>query len=400
MSSLPSARRAYWVVLGCLVCQMGLGLAYLFPVVLKDIVAEFQWTRAAFSASGASMLLAMSIASPVIGFLTDRFGARWVITGAVLGLSLSLWLFTGMQSLPQFYAINLLFGFALTGVGDIPVGAVASRWFAKNRGLALALVYIGSNLGGSLAALVGSALREAESWQLAFQVIGVGALVLILPFSLFAVRNPPPNFVAPKPVEPDPEDTAGLTLGQAIRTRTFWILFGLLVIFYFYYLAVNHHLVAFLSDRGFSDARAARNFSAAIFVGIAGKLAIGLLADRIPKRGALILNFALLSLASLLLLAVDLPGALPAFLVLHGFTVAAENVIIPLIVAHCFGLRHMASIYGVLMIALFPGGALGPIFAGYCFDRFGSYELAFTSFAVLNGLALAALFFVRRETDR
>ena len=379
---------------------MGLGLAYLFPVVLKDIVAEFGWSRAAFSGSNAPLLLVMGLASPMIGALTDRFGARWVLSGATLLLGACLWLLSGMQSLVHFYLVTALIGLALTGLGDIPVGAVASRWFTKNRGLALAVVYIGSNIGGALAVTVGAEIKVAHSWQTSFQVIGSVAVVLLLPFALFVVRNPPSNRALPKSSEPETSEGPSLTPQEAMRTRSFWILAVLLFAFYFYYLGVNTHLVAFLSDRGYSDAEAARRFSAAILLGIGGKLVIGLLADRIPKRRALILNFGLMTAGSFLLLAIGLPGLLPAFLVLHGFTVAAENVLLPLIVVHCFGVRYMASIYGRLMLALPAGGILGPVFAGFVFDRLGSYGVAFTSFALLNLLVLGLLVFIRRETPR
>ena len=125
---------------------------------------------------------------------------------------------------------------------------------------------------------------------------------------------------------------------------------------------------------------------------------IGLLADRIPLRRALILNFVCMTAGSLMLLASDVRTLLPVFLVVHGFTVAAENVLIPLVIARAFGVRYMARIYGVLMLSLPIGGVLGPIFAGFVFDRSGDYGLAFGSFAVLNVFALMGLFFLRRET--
>ncbi len=389
-----------FVVFGCFVCQMGLGLAYVFPVVLKDIVSEFGWSRTAFAGSSAPMLLAMGLASPMIGALTDRFGARWVLSGATLLVGACLWLLSGMQNLVHFYLVVALIGLALTGLGDIPVGAVAARWFAKNRGLALAIVYIGSNIGGALAANAVAMIKQAASWQVSFQILGSVAVFVLLPFALFVVRNPPSGAATVETPKPEERDEASLSPQEALRTRSFWVLAGLLFVFYFYYLGVNNHLVAFLSDRGYSDAEAARRFSAAILLGVAGKLVIGLLADRIPLRRALLLNFALLTAGSFLLLAIGRPGFLPAFLILHGFTVAAENVLLPLIVAHCFGVRYMASIYGRLMIALPAGGILGPIFAGYAFDRLGGYELAFTTFAVLNLLALGLLALVRRETPQ
>jgi cyanate permease len=168
--------------------------------------------------------------------------------------------------------------------------------------------------------------------------------------------------------------------------------------FYFYYLGVIQHLIAFLSDSGFSDPQAARRFGGAVAVGILGKLAIGLLADRIRAKPALLLNFSLVALASLLLLQVQRPGVLLAFLVVHGFAVAAENVLLPLVVVEAFGIRHMARIYGALMFALLPGGVLGPIFAAHVYDTRGSYEPAFATFAALNAAALLALCLVRRET--
>ncbi|MCZ6784914.1 MAG: hypothetical protein O7G30_16570, partial [Proteobacteria bacterium] len=187
-----------------------------------------------------------------------------------------------------------------------------------------------------------------------------------------------------------------MDLAQALRTRSFWILAFVLFCFYFYYLAVNLHLVAFLSDRGFSDARAAASLGFAVGLGIVSKLAMGALVDRIAPRRALVLNFAILTAGSFLLLGAGQPGFLPLFLVAHGFATAAENVLLPVIVADCFGARHLARIYGVLMVAL-VGGIAGQIFAGAAFDQWGDYRVPFTTFAVLNVVALVALFGVRRE---
>ncbi|MGH7859006.1 MAG: hypothetical protein ACREQY_16895, partial [Candidatus Binatia bacterium] len=60
--------------------------------------------------------------------------------------------------------------------------------------------------------------------------------------------------------------------------------------------------------------------------------------------------------------------------------------------------RHLARIYGAIMLMLLPGGVLGPVFAGYAFDAFGSYRIAFTSFALLNVVAVAALALLRPVT--
>jgi MFS family permease len=392
-----ATRGRYPALLGCLVCQMGLGFSYVFTTFLKPIVDDFGWSRTVFAAVGGPLLLSMALASPMIGHLTERWGARRVLSFATLLLGATLVLFSTMQVPWHFYAASLVFGLALTGLGDIPVGAVVSRWFDERRGLALGVVYIGSNIGGAIVPIVATAIAATASWRTALWLLGIGGIALILPFAAFVVRERPPETEALAAGPGAPIHEPGLDLAEALRTRTFWILLVALFVFYFYYIGVLYNLVAFLSDSGFSDPAAALHFSGAVAIGVVGKLAIGLFADRLRKMTALLVTFGLVTLASLLLLRVDSYPVLIAFLSIHGFAVAAENVLLPLIVAESFGVEHMARIYGALMVALLPGGALGPIFAARVYDTLGSYDVAFTTFAALNVASFALLWGVRRE---
>jgi MFS family permease len=395
------------VLLGCLVAQMGLGCVYFFGVTLRYIVKDFDWSVTAFAASTFPLLLGYAIGSPVVGTLTDRFGGRRVMSAAALLLAATFVGIARMETLFEFYALSLALGIALVGLGDIPVAAITSRWVERGRGLALGFVYTGSNLGGTVVPLVAVGIATRTSWRDALFAIAGLIVVMILPVVWLTVREPPLDFVPESDAQretdaqrPEAPSDDGLDLSAAVRTRSFWVLFAALVLFYFYYLGVNHHLANHLAEIGYSDGKAAASFAGAAFVGIAGKLAIGLLADRIAHKKALLLNFGVMAAASGLLLGVASPALLPVFLVAHGFTVAAENVLLPLIVADCFGVRHMAQIYGVLMIALFPGGTLGPVFAGRVFDQLGSYQSAFTIFALLNLVTVVMLLAVRDERGR
>jgi MFS family permease len=376
---------------------MGLGCSYVFGPMLKSIVAELGWSRAGFSAGRGPLILAMSLSFPLVGAAADRFGPRRVLSASVISLGLAFGLMSRMDQRWEFYLINALLGLSLAGLGDIVVGSVAARWAAGARGLALSLVYLGSNLGGTLWSLAGEAIRQAGSWRVALASVGAAAVALILPFAAFVVREPPRELEAAAPTRAAAETPAGdLDLAQALRTRSFWLLAFALFAFYFYYVGLIDHLVPYLSDIGYSDARAAASFSFAVFLGIGGKLAMGVVADRVPVKAAALANFGLLTAASFLLLAADRPGLLAVFLAAQGFATAAENVLLPLLVADCFGARHLARIYGALMLTLLAG-ALGQIFAGAVFDRVGSYAPALTTFAGLNVLALAGLARVRDE---
>jgi MFS family permease len=168
------------------------------------------------------------------------------------------------------------------------------------------------------------------------------------------------------------------------RGRAFWVVLGCLVLF--------------LTDAGIPHEEATLYFSNAIGLGIASKILLGLIADRIPHKATILLGYGLLAASSLLLLALPDKAPMWVFVAALGFSTAARDVVYPLIVSDCFGVRYMAQIYGGLMLVLAPAGALGPIFAAAIHDRFGSYDIAFTTFAVMNTLAVAALCFVRRES--
>ena len=82
--------RALPVLVGCFVCQMGLGVAYVFGPLLKHVVAEFDWSRTVYAVGNAPLLLAMALGNSAIGDLTERFGARRVLVAASLLLGASL----------------------------------------------------------------------------------------------------------------------------------------------------------------------------------------------------------------------------------------------------------------------------------------------------------------------
>lgn len=389
IGGLAPERRRWLVLAGCLVCQMGLGLGgYVIAAFLKPVVEELGWTRTAFSVSTLPFLLAMALASPLVGRVADRLGGRVVFGAAITLVAATLVGLARMESLAHFYALSFLLGAFVTGLGDIPAGGVVARWFPDRRGLALGLTYLGSNLGGAIVPLVAGAVTEAASWRVALVVLAAGGWLLIFPAAVALVRDHP---TAPAG---GGDDAAmdGLTLAEAMRTPAFWMLGAVLFLFYFYYVGVNHHLVAYLADAGASYGSAARGFGYAVLVGVIGKVGAGHLADRVSVRPALLATFGLLTAGSWLLLALETrPELQPVFLTVHGVTVAAENVMLPLVVARCFGARHLAAIYGALMLALLPGGALGPLVAGWAYDASGSYRVAFTLFAIGNVVALGLL---------
>ena len=75
--------RALFVVLGCLVCQMGLGFGYVWGAIAPEMLADLGWSRAAFSSARAPQLWVIALSSPLVGVLVFRIGGRAVLLGSV-----------------------------------------------------------------------------------------------------------------------------------------------------------------------------------------------------------------------------------------------------------------------------------------------------------------------------
>ena len=394
------------VILGCLLAQMGLAYGYIFPALANDILGEMGWTRSEFSFARLPQLAAMAAVSPWVGFLSFRYGARRVILSAVVLLGMAFIAFPQIRSLDQYYGLMVVTGFALTGVGDITVGHMVSQWVNRSRGLALGIVYAGSNLGGVLLVPIIVSLGERTDWRTALLAMGLGALALLLPAVGVLLREVRTGEASVAPFDPGPrqgkkpvrrgESDEDLDLRGALRTRSFWILFFSLFTFFFYFLALLEHLVLYLTDLGLERNEAVRLYATAIGLGISSKIVLGLVADRIHEKYAILLDYGVLTLSSLLLLADPHSWLLWAFIGSFGFAYAARDVVYPLIVSDCFGLRHMAPIYGALMLTLVLG-ACGPFFAAAVHDHFGSYTLAFKTFGFLNAASWVTLLFLRDE---
>ncbi|MDG2305845.1 MAG: MFS transporter [Candidatus Binatia bacterium] len=390
--------RAALVVFGGLICQMGLGYNYVFGAVAPDIITDFGWTKAEFSGARAPQLWVMALASPLVGFFVVRFGARAVLVTSTVLLGGSFLLLSGMGALWQLYAILCVQALSVTGLGDITVGQLVSRWFGRHRGLALGIVYTGSNLGGALLVRSAGLAASPGAWRDIFQAMGGVALLVMLPVAFFAVREPRGlEGAVAGPAEADAGDR-DLSLPQALRTRSFWVLAVALATFFFYFVAILDHLVLHLTELGWSAGDARTHLSNAILIGIVSKIGFGWIADRLAARTATLLDYGLLAVSSFFLLFPANGATTWIFVVLFGFSAAARDVVYPLVIVHCFGVRAMAQIYGVLMLAL-PAGALGAWFAASVSDASGGYAAAFLTFAILNVLAFAALLFVRDERE-
>jgi MFS family permease len=359
-------------------------------VFLTPLVTQFGWSRT--RASSLAMMVALTSAAfgPLVGWLLDTIDAGKIVSAGVAMTAAALLLAGRANSYGTIAAAHIIMGLGMALGAIIPAAVVVSNWFDSGRGIALGIAMAGMSLGGSVLASVVSYLIADHGWRWSYSVLAAPLLVLVLPMVLLTIRTHPGKagtVGASRQV-----DAEGLTTGEAMLSRSFW----LLAFVYFSYLsAVNVgvvHMVPYLIGLRFSAQRAALIFSIALFCSTLGKPVMGALADRLTARLALALAVFSLSCGFLLLTQAAHPPAIWPLVVLYGIGVGAPVALVPMMAAESFGLKHFGTLSGLIGVFGLLGSASGPMVAGRIFDVTGLYVPAFILYAVLLVAAAMAPF--------
>jgi MFS family permease len=117
-------------------------------------------------------------------------------------------------------------------------------------------------------------------------------------------------------------------------------------------------------------------------------------ADRFLKKNVMALFYATLSASIFLLAFAKNPAATWGFVVVFGFSMGADYMLIPLVTAECFGTASLGKLLGLLIAGYSLGQWGAPWIAGKIFDARHSYQLAWNIIAVAGLLGGAAIFAV------
>jgi sugar phosphate permease len=381
---------------------------YVFSALIDPLEEEFGWSRAAIGAGPSIAAVMVGLSTPVAGYLVDRIGAPRLLAAGVLLIGGGNLIISQMQAIWQFYAFAAVLAVGM-GLADVPICAVAvAHWFVKWRGRALGIMSAGAGASGLMVVLA-AFLIAPLGWRTGLLIVGSGQLVICIPLAL-TVRHRPeevgllPDGESSAPAEaladPPPEaadaggdrhvgQSKGLTVRQALRTRSFWLLAAALVLTWVGSLAVIIHLIPYLDESaGFTEEGAALIAMGVPFGSLVGRLGFGWLADYFSKRSLMAAAWGLQGLGILIFAGVQSPWQAIVFLAAFAPAFGAAITVLPALIAEYFGLRALGSIQGLLMAAGMLGGFLGPISAGGVYDALETYRPAFL---VLGLAAFAAV---------
>ena len=376
---------------GMLVLLVSNGLtATALSVYDESLLNEFGWSRGELKFRDLVTFWLIALIAPFAGAFIDRLGPRRMLVFGCVLLSIGYVLYSRLDSLAMLYAIHVILALGLLGASTMTCVILISNWFYKQRGLAIGIALVGTSLGSILLSPVNAMLIERFGWRQAFLMEAALPIVLMV-FILAVVRNSPRDVGS---FALGLDATAGrdlrlegLTLPEAMRTRTFWAigLSGMLI--YYSILALYNHLFLHLRGLGFEPLNAGFALSLLGLLGLTGKLVNGALADRIDRHKVFLicLVIMLVGVAGLATLRKDL--VLPSIAIV-GLGWGGLFTLYNMLAVSNFGLRAAGKIGGVISLMESLGGGLGIWLTGVLYDRFDSYQQAFS---LILGLVLLGL---------
>ena len=416
-SQPPQERRTgevfygWWIVVaGFVLHVLNGGLLFnIFGVYVVLLQAEFGWSKTVLAAAFSLTHVESGILVPLQGWLVDRLGPRPVVFTGIVIFGAGFMLLSQVHSLLAFYAFFLLMAFGSSLAGFMTVAIALANWFAKKRATVMGIASAGMGVGGLLVPGLAWCLNNF-GWRAMAFASGVAIIAIGLP-AAWAMRRRPedygylpdgdraaqPELATKHPLRGSTFPTSEFTARQALGTRAFWFLAlgqaaAVLVVG-----AVTVHLVPHVVEQlGVSIEDA--GIAVAVLTGadISGRLAGGILGDRIDKRlgatGCLLGH----SLALLILAYANSFPMVLLFSVVHGLSWGVRGPLLTSLRAEYFGLSSYGTILGFSSLVTSLGMILGPITAGVMADWLGNYQLGFTILACLAGLGSILFFFARK----
>ena len=373
---------------------------FIFP--LSD---ELGWSRTLIAGAASLGGVLATLASPVIGWLVDKYGARLVLASSIFILGLSTMSLAWATAPVVFYLAYATGRVIFASPIQIGASVVVSRWFIRTRGRANGLLSLSHSIGMVSFPVIASLIIASSGWRSAWFVLGLMVwIIALLPVSLLIVQRPEDVGLLPDGDTPDPSTGGGAntvveepewTSKQAMRTSALWILAIGIGLLFVLQSGINVHMAAYFRDQGLSASVAglALSFNAG-FMGVSSMI-WGWLVDRIPARVTLALVALIMAIASVLLVAADTNAEALGYSGLFGFGVGGLLVVPPVAFANYFGRRSLGVIRGIAEPFTSMGQAIGALLSGAIFDITGSYMIAFMTFAVIGGATMILVMMAR-----
>ena len=374
------------IIAGCLISAVGFGIRSSFGLFLEPMTVDRGWTRETFGLAMALQNLFWGLGLPIAGALADKLGATRVIFFGAVVYALGVW---GMSIADTPMMLHMTGG-VLAGVGvafsafTLAMASMARVVGPEKRSLALGLGTAAGSLGQVVFSPVAQGFINGYGWSSALFFLAMTTLVLI-PLAMLLPGDPSRST----------EQASDQTLREALLEATSHRGYVLLTIGFFvcgFHVAfITVHFPAYVKDLGLDAKVGAYSLALIGLFNIIGSLGSGMIGQRYSKKTSLAAIYFLRSVVILgLLMSPKTATVIYIFAATMGILWLSTVPLTTGIVAQVFGVRYMATLFGIVFLSHQLGSFLGVWWGGRIFDQTGSYDQMWWAGVVL-GVAAAVI---------
>ena len=394
-NSVPRAKAASWrkpavvIVAGCLIAAIGFGARSSMGLYLEPMTTARGFSRETFGLALALQNLFWGIGLPFAGAAADRFGASRVIVIGALVYAIGLWGTAQVETGATLY----LFAGILMGLGvafsafSLALAAMVRAIGPERRSLILGLGTAAASAGQVVFSPISQGLIGTLGWPPALAITSM----LVLAMIPLALVLPHLSGSSATTARLEAEQTLRQALAEAFAHRGFVLLSTGFFVCGFHVAFITVHFPAYVRDLGLDPVIGAWSLSLIGLFNIVGTLGAGAIGQRFSKRMALSVIYFLRAIAIVaLLLSPQDTFSILLFAAVMGVLWLSTVPLTTGIIADVFGVRFMATLFGIVFLSHQIGSFLGVWLGGVLYDSTGSYDGMWWAGAVL-GLAAAII---------
>lgn len=374
------------IIAGCAISTIGFGIRSVFGLFLGPMTVAREWPRETFALAMALQNLLWGVALPFAGALADRVGpVRVIIIGALI-YAAGIW---GMSAAESGFALYFTGGI-LTGAGiafasfSIAMAAMARVVAAEKRSLVFGLGTAAGSLGQVIFSPLCQGFIGAYGWHATLLIFAAVTLAMI-PLALLLPSDPA------RAVDSASSQTLGEALTEAAGHRGYALLTIGFFVCGFHVAFITVHFPAYVRDIGLDPAVGAYSIALIGLMNIAGSFLSGMAGQRWSKKcGLSVIYFARAVCIALLLLAPKTEFTIYLFAAAMGVLWLSTVPLTTGIVVQVFGVRYMATLFGIVFLSHQIGSFTGVWLGGRLFDQSGSYDAMWWA-GIITGILAAVV---------
>ncbi len=403
--SQPKTRKFFygWVIVLCCALLMAAGTGIFvncIGIFVKPVCDDLGFDRGPFTLYTTISNFTGMAAMLVFGELYRKYPRRiriFITMGATMGCLVFLG-YSMSSKLWHFYLLAFCYGTVATTLAAISVTTLVNNWFVDKRGFATGLAFAGSGVSAAIMTPILTSIVADHGWRMGYRTMSITAGLLLIPAVLFIRVFPSDKGLLPYGVTEDQVKgenegapkviQTGLTRAQAVKTKAFYIQVAGMFCLGIVGMGMSGHVIAYLTDIGYSSLTASTAMSLVMTVMIGAKILLGAVFDKIgPVKSATLTGLCMLAS----IVALRFAGAAPfmpyVFSLCFGFGYSTLTVPYSYLIGQNFGTREFAAIYSLATMVSGLGNSTATTLSGTLYDLMGSYIGVWTLYI---GVAVAA----------